>query len=74
MNHLIIFILVIVMCFGSKKTSGCSPNTLQFKNQLTADHTLVVLCKSNRGEHKDYKYVQFNEIYNFPVVEKGKIE
>ncbi|WZZ02818.1 hypothetical protein YC2023_088739 [Brassica napus] len=46
--------------------------TLYNLNQLTADHTLVVVCESNRGEHKDYKYIQFNEIYNFPVVERGK--
>ncbi|KAF8105125.1 hypothetical protein N665_0162s0005 [Sinapis alba] len=72
MNHLIFFMLVIVICFGFKETSGCAPNTLQFKNQIAASHVMSVTCVSNRDESKGIKYVQFNDIYSFPVVEGSR--
>ncbi|KAL0827763.1 hypothetical protein Bca101_051441 [Brassica carinata] len=72
MNNLIIFMLVIVMCFGFKESSGCPPNTLQFKNQVAPDRTISVGCTSNRDEGKGITYVKFNDIYSFPVVESSR--
>ncbi|KAG2310953.1 hypothetical protein Bca52824_022510 [Brassica carinata] len=76
MNHLIIFMLVLAMCSCFKESSGCAPgttpNTLRFKNQLGGAHVLNVHCSSNRGESKGSKPVLFNEIYSFPVEEKGQ--
>ncbi|KAL0729321.1 hypothetical protein Bca4012_025414 [Brassica carinata] len=76
MNHLIIFMLVLAMCFCFKESSGCAPgttpNTLRFKNQLGPAHVLNVQCWSNRDESKGLNHVLFNTQYSFPVEEKGK--
>ncbi|KAF8098825.1 hypothetical protein N665_0257s0038 [Sinapis alba] len=72
MNHLILLLLIITICFGFKESSGCAPNTLQFKNQLGAGQTLLVSCWNNRGYIKGVDTpVEFNKIHSFSVEEKG---
>lgn len=76
MNHLINFMLVLVICYGFKESSGqiskCTPNILQFKNQLGAAHVLAVTCWSNRGDSKGINHILLNEIFKFEVQERGE--
>ncbi|ESQ42297.1 hypothetical protein EUTSA_v10014983mg [Eutrema salsugineum] len=67
MNHLIIFVLSIAMCFGLNEGMMCSTgnsqhprcrdvcllNTLEIRNELGPDNILMVKCTSNRNEVKE---------------------
>nr|VDC86237.1 unnamed protein product [Brassica rapa] len=51
MNNLITFMLITVMCFSSKRTSGC--NLVEFQNQLEPPRSVKVNCTSNKkGNYK----------------------
>lgn len=61
--------LVTVMCFSLKESSGC--NMVEFKNLLEPHRILRVNCTSNRKEVLPIQEIKFDGIYNFPVKEKG---
>ncbi|KAF8100439.1 hypothetical protein N665_0224s0025 [Sinapis alba] len=70
MNNLTIFMLVIVMCFSLKESSGC--NLVEFKNELQPPRIFKLNCTSNRKETISVQEIKPNGVFNFPVKEKGK--
>lgn len=85
MNHLIVFMLVIALCFGLNEglvcgtgnsqhprcNSVCLLNILEFRNELAPGSILKVNCTSNRNEAKGHHDVTFDNTYRFFVNENG---
>lgn len=84
MNHLIIYVLVITMCFGLNEGivcsnpnnqnprcggAGCRLNTLELRNELGRGNILKVDCTSNQNKKTGPQVVKFNESYAFSFEE-----
>lgn len=69
MNNLITFMLITVMCFSSRRTSGC--NLVEFQNQLEPPRSVKVNCTSNKKETISVQEIKSKGKFNFPVRERG---